>query len=176
MFDIHNWDATCSGYGAGVGPFRFEQPIRTERLVLRPITLEDFDDVHAYMGREDVAEWLLEDVYTLEKSRERHPSYPERVRFDEADDLILIAIEFEGRVIGDLDFTARSMDDGLVEIGWRLHPDFSFAAWPARRRRHCSILRFTPSAHAAQLPISMPATMPRRGFANESECGAKRTM
>ena len=104
--------------------FVFEQPLRTERLVLRPIAPDDFDDVHAYMGREDVATWLLEDAYTLEKSREKHPSYSQRVRFEQDDDLILLAVEHDRRVIGDIDLTAKSMDEGLVEIGWRLHPAY----------------------------------------------------
>lgn len=92
-------------------------------MTLRPIAPEDFDDIHAYMGRDDVATWLLEDAYSVQKSTEVHPSYCQRVRFDDDGDTILLAIELDHRVVGDLDFTARSMHDGLVEIGWRVHPD-----------------------------------------------------
>lgn len=104
-------------------PFVFDHPITTERTVLRPIVDADFDDVHAYMSRDDVAVYLLEDAYSLETSQAKHRRYTERVRFEQDDDLILLAIEHEGRVIGDLDFCATSMEGGLVEIGWRIHPD-----------------------------------------------------
>ena len=65
----------------------------------------------------------LEDAYSFDKSVAKHPTYPERIRFEDDGDLILLAIEHDGRLIGDLDFTAKSLQDGLVEIGWRLHPD-----------------------------------------------------
>lgn len=82
-----------------VDPFVFDSPVRTARLVLRPIVAADFDDVHAYMSRDDVATWLLEDAYTLERSREQHPNYTRRTRLDPVDSLLLVAIEHEGRVV-----------------------------------------------------------------------------
>lgn len=105
-------------------PFLFNEPIRTKRLILRPIEPRDFDDVHAYMSREDVAEYLLEDAYTIEKSTEKHPIYTQRVRLAKKWDLILVGIEFGGRIVGDLDVTVRDFEHGTVEIGWRVHPDF----------------------------------------------------
>lgn len=101
----------------------FDRPIVTARLILRPIGPADFDDVHSYMSRPDVARWLPEPPYTLEKSRDRHPGYSARTRFEHDGELILLAIEHDTLVIGDLDLTVRSMSAGLVEIGWRLHPD-----------------------------------------------------
>ena len=100
-----------------------DRRIPAGRVTLRAIGPDDLLDIHSYMGREDVATWLLEDAYPLEKSIAKHPSYLERIRFEDDGDLILLAIEHDGRVVGDLDFTAKSMQDGLVEIGWRLHPD-----------------------------------------------------
>jgi len=107
-----------------VNRFVLDRRIPAGRVTLRAIGSDDFADVHAYMGREDVATWLLEDAYTLEESVAKHPTYAERNRFEEDGDLILLAIEYEGRLIGDLDFTATSIEGGLVEIGWRLHPDW----------------------------------------------------
>ena len=40
-------------------PYLFTEPIRTERLVIRPMTLADVDDVFAYQSREDVCRYLL---------------------------------------------------------------------------------------------------------------------
>lgn len=103
--------------------FVFDAPIRGARVTVRPIVDGDFDDIHAYMGRDDVAEYLLEPAYSIEDSRSSQPRYAELVRLAADGDLILLAIEFEGRVIGHLDLTAASMLDGLVEVGWRMHPD-----------------------------------------------------
>jgi RimJ/RimL family protein N-acetyltransferase len=102
-----------------------DAPISTNRLTLRAIEPGDFDDVHSYMGREDVSTWLLEDAYSVEKSRQKHPIYSQRVRLEKAGDLVLAAIEFDGRVVGDLDCTLKSLDDATFEIGWRIHPDAS---------------------------------------------------
>lgn len=118
--------------------------MHTERLTLRPIAAADFDDVHAYMARDDVATWLLEDAYTFEKSVEKHPSYSDRIRFENDDDLLLVAIEFESRVIGDLDLTAKSMSEGLVEIGWRMHPDFQGRGLATEAARGLLALAFGP--------------------------------
>jgi RimJ/RimL family protein N-acetyltransferase len=106
-----------------VKPYLLDEPLTTERLVLRAIEPRDFDDVHSYMGREDVARWLLEDAYSLEKSTEKHPIYSERVRLENDGDLMLVAIEFHGRVVGDLDCTLKSVENQTFEIGWRIHPD-----------------------------------------------------
>ena len=34
-------------------------PIRTSRLILRPVTLDDLDDVFEYQRRPDVVRWML---------------------------------------------------------------------------------------------------------------------
>ena len=39
-------------------PFTFE-PVRTERLLLRMMTTDDVDDIHAYQSRDDVCRYLL---------------------------------------------------------------------------------------------------------------------
>lgn len=92
-------------------------------MTLRPIEAGDFDDIHAYMGRDDVAEYLLEPAYSLEESRRSQPHYERLVRLAADGDVLLPAIEFDGRVIGHLDCTVTSILDGSVEIGWRMHPD-----------------------------------------------------
>jgi len=103
--------------------FVFDRPIVGQRVTLRPITADDFEDIHAYMGRDDVASYLLEDAYSIEESRSSQTHYTTLVRFAGDGDLILLAMEHQGTVIGHLDFTAASMLDGSVEIGWRMHPD-----------------------------------------------------
>jgi RimJ/RimL family protein N-acetyltransferase len=103
--------------------FDLDRPIVAQRVILRALRPADFDDVHAYMSRDDVARWLLEDAYTLRDSEASHPRACELTRFERDGDVVLIAIEHAGRVVGHLDLTAASMEAGLVEVGWRTHPD-----------------------------------------------------
>jgi RimJ/RimL family protein N-acetyltransferase len=127
-----------------MNPFHFQYPVRTQRLTLRPIVAGDFDDVHAYMSRDDVAQWLPEPAYALATSRDRHANYCDRIKFAADGDLILAAIDLDGRVIGDLDLTACSFEVGLVEIGWRLHPDFQGAGYATEAARAMLTLSFGP--------------------------------
>ena len=39
-------------------PYEFAEPVWTERLVLRPMTLDDVDDIYSYQSREDVCRYL----------------------------------------------------------------------------------------------------------------------
>lgn len=103
--------------------FVLDRPIIGPRVTLRAIAEHDFDDIHSYMGRDDVALYLLEDAYSIEESRGSQTHYTTLIRFAADGDLILLAMEVDGSVIGHLDFRAVSMLDGLVEIGWRMHPD-----------------------------------------------------
>lgn len=112
-----------TGTVSPVRPHVFVDPLRGPRVTVRPIAAGDFDDVHSYMSRDDVAEYLLEPAYPLEKSQRVHPRYAELVRFERTGDLVLLAMEVDGRVVGHLDFTAGDFDGGLVEVGWRMHPD-----------------------------------------------------
>ena len=77
-------------------------PIETERLVLRPLTAADLDDVHAYYRRPDVARFLYWDARDREESRLALEAYAERTAIDsEGDGLILAAVPREvGRVVG----------------------------------------------------------------------------
>ena len=50
--------------------FQPTYPIRTARLTLRPVTLDDLDDVYAYQRRPDVVRWMLgAEPRTREQSR-----------------------------------------------------------------------------------------------------------
>ncbi|MEO6125595.1 MAG: GNAT family protein [Ilumatobacteraceae bacterium] len=103
--------------------FVLDRAIVGPRVTLRAIAEDDFEDIHSYMGRDDVAMYLLEDAYSIEESRSSQTHYTRLIRLAADDDLILLAIEVDGEVIGHLDCRAVSMLDGLVEIGWRMHPD-----------------------------------------------------
>ncbi|GAA0455428.1 GNAT family N-acetyltransferase [Actinoplanes campanulatus] len=100
-------------------------PLHTDRLTLRPATVDDADATWRFRRREDVSRWITRASATLDEHR---------TWFLASDNLArTLVIEHGGTVIGDLmvkiedawaqaEITtpARSVQ---AELGWVLHPD-----------------------------------------------------
>ncbi|WP_110180932.1 GNAT family N-acetyltransferase [Nocardioides solisilvae] len=111
-----------------------ELPLRTQRLLLRRIRPDDAPALAAYYGRPDVAAYLPFGPLTLEETaaklarrlpQEEEPEPP----------LLGLAVEHEGRLVGDLLLMFRPPEWSVVEIGWAMHPDVAgrgFATEAAR--------------------------------------------
>ncbi len=99
-------------------------PRRTARLVLRPFRYGDEADVLAYRGRPDVVRYMppepLEQAAATEFITERIDATSIRADHDR----ISIAVEHEGRVIGDVLVRAGMLADRQAEIGWALNPQY----------------------------------------------------
>ena len=99
-------------------------PRRTARLVLRPFRHGDESDVLAYRGREDVVRYMPADPLRPARAdafiAERLPAT--QITADE--DRIILAVEYEGRVIGDVLIKAGRLTDRQAEIGWAFNPEF----------------------------------------------------
>ncbi|WP_236553658.1 GNAT family N-acetyltransferase [Rathayibacter sp. VKM Ac-2803] len=104
------------------------EPIRTERLLLRPLRLDDADDHARYQGDPEAVRYLRWPVRTPEESREhlrvRLPS--DRLAAD--GDVVVLAMvptdgPLAGHVVGDLTLIAASAPQATVEIGWVLLPE-----------------------------------------------------
>lgn len=98
-------------------------PLRTERLLLRRVRLDDAAALHDYYGREDVARHLLHPPYTLvetlgEVRRRTRPPGP-----DEDDATLGLVVELDGRVVGDVVLMLKPPSYVQAEIGWVIHPD-----------------------------------------------------
>ena len=109
-------------------PHEFD-PIRTERLLIRLMTLDDVDDVHAYMSDPEVCRYLLFEPRSRETVTEKLTEWSKMGRFAEPGDAVEAALELvdgpaKGRVIGHSYFKLTSTEDLSGEIGWTLHPDF----------------------------------------------------
>jgi len=104
-------------------PFTFE-PVRTERLLLRMMTTDDVDDIHAYQSRDDVCRYLLFEPRDRTVVAEKVAQHAAATALTGDGDYWQIAIERGGRVIGDLFFTIKSVEHSTGEIGWTMHPDF----------------------------------------------------
>ena len=113
-------------------PYEFASPLRTSRLVLRTMTGNDVDDIHAYQSRADVCRYMSYEPRTRAEVAEKLEKYSTALVLAGDGDFWQLAIErsgHPGRVIGDVYFTIKSVANGAGEIGWTLHPDFTGAGY-----------------------------------------------
>jgi RimJ/RimL family protein N-acetyltransferase len=103
-------------------PYDFAAPLRTERLLLRTMTEADVDDIHAYQSREDVARYLMYGPRSREEVAEKVARHSQSRVLRDDGDYWQLALERDGRVIGDLYFTIASVANATGEIGWVLNP------------------------------------------------------
>jgi RimJ/RimL family protein N-acetyltransferase len=109
-------------------PYEFAGPLRTSRLVLRTMTTDDVDDIHAYQSRADVCRYLTFEPRSRDEVAAKVTQYSTALALAGDGDYWQLAIERagqSGRVIGDLYFTIKSMTSAAGEIGWTLHPGFT---------------------------------------------------
>jgi aminoglycoside 6'-N-acetyltransferase len=102
----------------------FDHPIRTDRLVLRPLRSSDIDDVAAYQSIPDVVRYIPWTVKDRAAAITHLAIRSDQTRVESTGDNLALAMELEGRVVGDLTFVYRSPENRHVEIGWVLHPHF----------------------------------------------------
>jgi RimJ/RimL family protein N-acetyltransferase len=108
-------------------PYEFAT-LRTARTVLRTMTADDVDDIHAYQSRGDVCRYLPFEPRTREEVAEKVAKYSTALTLAGDGDFWQLAIERSsapGRVVGDVYFTIKSIANATGEIGWTLHPDFA---------------------------------------------------
>jgi RimJ/RimL family protein N-acetyltransferase len=103
-----------------------DYPIRTERLQLRPVTLDDVPAMHAYQSLPEVCRYVPFEPRTREQIAERITTGVYRATMeDEGQALTLgVVLPEAGVVIGDLMLAWRSREHGTAEIGYAFHPDF----------------------------------------------------
>lgn len=128
-------------------PFRFAQPLVTERLVLRLMTPDDVDAVYSYQSRDDVCEYLLFEPRTRELVAEKVAEHAAANTLDADGSYLQLALELRGgdaagRVIGDSYFTVASREHSRGEIGWAMHPDFTGQGYAVEAARAVLDLAF----------------------------------
>src|SRR5487761_1026401 len=101
-------------------------PIETARLLIRPFTAGDLEDLFAIQARADVARYLYWEPRTRSQVREvlrqRIPPPP----MDADGQVLDLAAELResGVVIGSLVLLLRSLEHHQGEIGFVFHPDY----------------------------------------------------
>jgi RimJ/RimL family protein N-acetyltransferase len=101
-------------------------PIRTERSLLRPLTVADADALLAYRSQPDVARYVPFDPMTRDEILERIAGQWALTELtDEGQGLTLgIEVAATGQLAGDVILFWRSRAHASGEIGYILHPDF----------------------------------------------------
>jgi RimJ/RimL family protein N-acetyltransferase len=100
-------------------------PIETDRLVLRPLRVDDLAALHGYESREDVTRWLYWGPQSPDETRarlERKLGFPSLAV---EGDVLSLGITRKGSdvLVGDIVLELLSEEHRTGEIGFIVHPD-----------------------------------------------------
>lgn len=101
----------------------------TKRLVLRPLTKNDLDSMHAsYQKRKAVVRYLRWEVHDHDEPSKNLVKRLAMTQLAEDGDGLIYAVELpetdggHSRVIGDVSVFLKSKADAQFEVGWVFHP------------------------------------------------------
>ncbi|MDX5459092.1 GNAT family N-acetyltransferase [Micromonospora tulbaghiae] len=98
-------------------------PLTTPRLLLRPVTPGDLDDVHAWQRRPDVVRWMRGARPRMrEESRSSVAAMAAEDALRAEGDCLTLAVVGDARVIGAVELVWRSRVDSTAELGYVFHP------------------------------------------------------
>lgn len=119
-------------------------PIRTERLLLRPLTTGDADALLAYRSRPDVCRFVPFEPMTRADLAERFASHWAATELtDEGRSLTLgVVLAATGELIGDVILMWHSRIHGGGELGYVLNPDFGGHGYATEAAREVLRLGF----------------------------------
>ena len=101
---------------------RPDYPIKTDRLLLRPFTDADLDALYAYQHLPEVARYLMwpprdrDQTATSLRYRIDHPT------LEKEGDILVLAVEHDGALIGDVNLAWVSEADRTGEFGFVFDP------------------------------------------------------
>lgn len=102
-----------------------QYPVRTPRLLLRPLVPADADDLLSYRGRADVCRYLPFEPHTREEVDARLAGQFARTELTAEGQVLVLGAELAGtaRVVGDVVLFLRSEQHAGGEVGWVFSPD-----------------------------------------------------
>src|SRR6476659_2345578 len=124
---------------------RVRLPISTERLVLRSFRPGDEDDVFAYRSVPEVVQYIPGDPKSREQVADLVAERATAGRIDEKSPILTLAVERDGRVIGDVLVHLDGLDghDGRqAEIGWVFSPDVRKSGYATEAARAITDVAF----------------------------------
>ncbi|HEX3784099.1 MAG TPA: GNAT family N-acetyltransferase [Pseudonocardiaceae bacterium] len=125
------------------GPRSLSLPILTERLLLRPFTADDVDDMYSYQGLDEVARYLYRPARTRERCAEiiaarRTPDWDT----DGASQTLAICRRDQPGVLGEVVVTLAGTQARQMEIGWVLHPNNERQGYATEAARALAVAAF----------------------------------
>ncbi|MBB6170940.1 RimJ/RimL family protein N-acetyltransferase [Nocardiopsis mwathae] len=99
-------------------------PITTERLVLRPFTEHDEDDMFEFESLPDVARYLFNEPRTRENNAEELAVRQKQTALRAEGDTLMLAIVLDDKVIGYTLLIWLSEANRQGEFGYVLHPGY----------------------------------------------------
>jgi RimJ/RimL family protein N-acetyltransferase len=102
-------------------------PIRTERLLLRPLTTDDVNALLAYRSRPDVCRYVPFEPMTVDVINDRLRAMWSRTEFTDEGQAITLGVELAatGQLVGDVILFWHSRIHAGGEVGYVVNPDFS---------------------------------------------------
>ena len=106
---------------------RPQYPVRTKRLLLRPLTTDDADALLAYRGRPDVCRYVPFEPMTREVINERIASQWARTDLTDEGQALTLGVEVaeNGELVGDVVLFWHSRPHARGELGYVFNPDFA---------------------------------------------------
>lgn len=104
--------------------YKLSEPVKTERLVLRPFVATDEEDMLAFESRPDVARFLYNEPRTREANARELAVRQGQTTLREDGDNLVLAIELDGKVIGYVRLVLVSKEHQQGEFGFVLNPEF----------------------------------------------------
>lgn len=102
--------------------------IETERLILRPLTLDDADDLFQYQSHPEIVRYIPWPERTHQQVLEALEKYAAsgKSELKEDGDFILLAWQLKdsGQVIGQSNLGFKSLSDQCADMGWVTHQDY----------------------------------------------------
>lgn len=105
---------------------KVDQPLHTDRLTVRPFTIDDLDALYDIQSRPDVARYLYWGARTdRDEVRESLTTKIASTTVANDDDALSLAVELTGTgvLVGDLTLFWRSSEHRQAEVGYVFNPD-----------------------------------------------------
>ncbi|MGW3075689.1 GNAT family N-acetyltransferase [Kitasatospora sp. NPDC001132] len=119
-------------------------PVSTERLLLRPFTPDDLDDLHAFQGLPEVARYLYRPPLTREQCVQSLTRRAAGTAWSEDGDDLVVAVcpAGEAKVVGEVVLKLASASARQVEIGWSFNPAYGGRGYATEAARAVAALAF----------------------------------
>lgn len=108
----------------GAMNYEVSSPVQTERLLLRPMTPDDAEALHAYQSLPQIARYQYWEPRSLEDIRGKLVEWTEMRRLD-GEGTLAFAVETraERELIGDVSLRVTAVEARQGTFGFTLHPD-----------------------------------------------------